>query len=466
MKLSTIPAWQRERAAILHERFRVLADAVEREAAPLVESLRALAAALDGSPLDGGKRVLRASHKTLTRLWYDWNNGARQAAALLHSYQTPSHTHRMPDALVAEIARMASGGTGGRDMHQNGIEAAGILKLLTRKWIAGQPIPGLGTWTEWWETNHPTLPLPPVAPKFPWSARTVARKIGTKAVRKWGNIGRAAAQKHLPCLERDYSKLRKCELFTLDDVRLDLAGIDDLTGKVCEIKAYVLLEVASRSVVAFVLKPEHAIKAEDVDELLAAGLQTDGFGIGVDYETHIWFERGTIACSEAAQRVLEAAIPNLRIHRTSMDGGVRWVGAAADKASGAARGKAVIESLNRNLHRRLIDLPGQRGNNRANQPSNLGIEDPDVKNVAGRKSATLTAEAERLAQFRLSAIRYHQTPGQAAPDLKLPLLTVSRVREEFARCVKEHNTTAGHTMQGFHQVTEAETLPGVWQRVS
>ena len=276
-------------------------------------------------------------------------------------YASPQHIKRLPDEMVAEIKKLATAKTGGRDIHQNGIEAPAIRKKLTERWWRGESLPGLGTWQEWFKATHPAIPLPANPPEFPWCDKTILRKMGPKALRRMGNIGHAAALKHMPSMKRDYSKLRKCELYTLDDVRLDLVALDDLTGKVVDVTCYILMEVASRSIVSFVLKPKNAIRAEDVDEMLAHGLQADGFGIGVDYPTHIWFERGTIACSEAAQRVLEAGSEGgIIIHRTSMDGGVSWIGSAADKASGHSAGKAAIESFNRNLHRHLLHLPLHR----------------------------------------------------------------------------------------------------------
>lgn len=342
------------------------------------------------------------------------------------------------------------------------MEAAQIYKKIKQIWKAGGTLPGVGTWQEWWAVTHPQLALPSTPPDFPWSYRTIVRKMPPKAISRMGNLGNAAALKHLPTMDRDYSKLRKCELYTLDDVQLDFVCIDELTGRVVKMIAYLLMEVASRCIVAFVCKPEDAIKAEDVDELLARGLQAPGFGLGVGYTSHIWFERGTIACSEAAQKVLEAFSDGaLKIHRTSMDGGVRWIGAAADKASGHSAGKAVIESFNRNLHRLLGHLPGQRGNNFGNAPANLGFGDSKAKDASRSSKTTLTAEAERLAQFKLTAM----AAGIDA-KLKLPLLTSSQGVAAVAEAVKAHNSARGHTMQGFHQITEAEVAPGVWREVA
>jgi hypothetical protein len=456
-----LSSWQRERVGILHTAFSALAASMQTEGTPLVASLEALQLRLDGQALGDGKHHLRASVKTLVRLWYQWDKGGRKGPALVHQHASPKHVHMLPDRLVAEVQRLASVESGGTDKHQNGVECAAIHKQLARRWFDGEKLPGIGTWQEWWSARHPTLPHPTIIPDFPWCARTIARASGCKALKRWGNIGRAAANKHLPSMDRDYSKLRRCEFYTLDDVRLDVAAIDEITGRVVEVMAYVLMELSSRCIVAFVVKPVDAIKAEDVDELLGHGLQADGYGVGVGYQTHIWFERGTVACSTRAQHVLETFSDGaIKIHRTSMDGGVRWVGAAADRASGHSAGKAALESFNRNLHRRLRHLPGQRGNNFSNQPANLGVGERSAKDPSKSERRTLKAEAERIAQFKLTAMA-----AGADARVKLPLCTCSEIHRHVAAAVTAHNIERGHSMQGFHRVREAEIAPGVWREV-
>jgi hypothetical protein len=457
-----IPSWQRQRVGMIDSEFRALASAIDHEDAPLVAGLENISSRIHGTPLDAGKRKLKASYKTLVRLWYDWEKSGRKATSLLPDYSSSSnHSHIMPDLLINEIQRLASNGSGGHDKHGKGLEAKQIWTLLSKRWHAGMSLPGIGTWKDWWIKTHPSLALPTITPDFPWTPRTVSRKMPAKAISAMGNHGMAAALKKLPHMDRDYSKLRKCELYTLDDVRLDFVCLDEITGKVVSMTAYILMEVASRTIVAFVCKPENNIKAEDVDELLACGLQTDGFGLGVGYQTHIWFERGTIACSEAAQRVLESFSDGaLKIHRTSMDGGVRWIGAATDKASGHSAGKAAIESFNRNLHRRLMHVPGQRGNNFANQPANLGVGEGSAKDASRSNKDTIAAQAERLAQFKLTAMA-----AGADAKLKLPLLTSSQAQQVVAAAIRDHNNERGHTMQGFHTIMEAEIAPNVWREV-
>lgn len=455
--LSQYPEWQRLRASLLHGEFLAIDEAVRLLGARVGDKLAMAAAKLDGRDLGSGQ-TLKASAPTMRRWWDRWQAGGKKAAALLFGY-VGTNKHAMPDALKTEILKLSTAETGGRDKNGRGPRSSDILRVLERKWRAGQSLPGVGTWQEWFARHYPEFPLPAKAPEFPWCKRTVLRHSGCRAIRAGGNIGMAAMEKHLWKIERDYSKLRKCEIYTLDDVRLDFAAIDDATGRVVTVTCYILMEVASRYIVAHVCKPDTAILQADVDELIAHGLQCPGFGIGVGYQTHILFERGTIACSEAAQLVLEAGSDNrIVVHRTGMDGGVKWSGAASDRASGRGNGKAVIESFNGKFHHRLIWLPGQRGNNAANQPKNLGIEFAGAKDPLARTGDTVTTRAERLHALN----RIAEANGLPPLDA-LPLLYVSQVQAIVAAAIHDYNHDGNHNMQGFHRVHERETAPGVWE---
>ena len=202
-------------------------------------------------------------------------------------------------------------------------------------------------------------------------------------------------------------------------------------------------------------------------------LQLDsGFGIGVGYKTHIIFERGSVACSKAAEDVLVAATGGgVHIHRTGMDKSVRWLGQARDIPKGNAAGKAVIESWMRHaLHARLLDLRGQRGKtDRAHAPANLGFArnrkayrtDPDpAKEAARAKKWTQTEKAEVLAQFAKRA-KMLGVPGWE--KIEYPILTFGQLGREISEAVRAYNSERGHAYQGHHRVLQAETAPGVWE---
>ena len=252
----------------------------------------------------------------------------------------------------------------------------------------------------------------------------------------------------------DYSRLRKCELFMLDDVRLDLLCINESSGKAVEVKCYIAMEVASRCIVAFFLKPKDAVTQENVDELVAHMLQVPGFGIGRDYVTHIKFERGTVACSDAAKQTLEGVTHGrLKILRTSMDGGVTWVGAPRDRSSGHAAGKAVIESFMRRLHHSLLHLPGQIGNKWANTPASVGY--------GSNSPGSLVAESERLAKFALEFGRN----GVHRLRLQLPMLYLMQVESAVRDAIDKHNHEPGHNYADHGEFTQAEVAPGVWEEM-
>lgn len=436
--------WQRNRALDLHAAFTGLAVRVHGDGMKLMPSLEALSQTLNGRVITAGVRgerrlikSLRCSAKTLYKEWRRWQDGGCTPEALILNYKAGQE--RIPPALVAEIQRRATLKTGGRN-HDGLTTISAIYQWLKRDFEARLPIPGL---------NYDEIAE---GADFPYSERTICRHAPPKAERALGNRGVAAFRARAAFVQMDYSKLRKCELLTADDVRIDLLCIDDFSGKAIEVVCYVLMEVASRLVIAFFLKPKKAICAEDVDELFAHGLQTPGFGIGQGYVTHILLEKGAVACSLAAQAVLEGVTHGaIKIHRTSMNGGVTWTGAERDRASGNAAGKGVIESFNRRLHTALIPLPGQIGNNWGNTPASVGY--------GSKTPGTLVYECERLEQF---AKQFGKT-GKGRLKLQLPMLRLSEVQQAVKAAIDKHNHEPAHDYQDHGSFTQAEVAPGVWR---
>jgi len=448
--LTTSSDWQRIRAIELHDVFARIERVCRHEGLSLAEAVRTASAELANKSIrcrNGSVKVIKASVTTLLTHYYNWKNSGRKPAALLHDYK-PGRA-RIPGKLIAELQRRST---------IPGVPNISVaIKALRDDWKAGESIPGLGTWQEWWLGKHPQLEMPPHAPDFPYSERTLYRAKPSKRERALGNKGIAAFKALSPFVSLNYSNLRKCELYTLDDVRLDIVCIDEFSGKAIEVVIYVMMEVASRSIVAYILKPAARIEQKDVDELLAYGLQA--YGIGDGYTTHIKFERGSVACSKAAQQTLEAASEGaIRIHRTSVNAGIRWIGAPKDKASGHAAGKAVIESFNRKLHLMLMRLPGQRGNKFENQPANLGYEGPD-KITPG----SLADDCQKLAHFQIVA-----NSDRTAPRLRLILsmLYLRQLDLAVREAIKVYNNEPGHDFQGHGSFIKREIAPGVWSESS
>lgn len=463
-RLTQSNAWNRARALKLHEHFQSAALAVQG-GAKIGEALAQVRKLVDGLLLHfpGGEMRLELSKTTVRREWDYWNQGGRDGRAveahirrpeaLLCAYVAGCGGHRaMPRLLVKEFARRLTLPTGGRDKHGKSPITA-VWATIRADYAAQRPLPGV---------DYAGVPM---GAEIPWTYSTACRRKPARTLRALGNRGASAAKNISAYVSLDYSRLRKGELYTLDDVRLDITCIDEATGRAIEVVLYVFMEVASRMIVGYVLKPAAAIHQEDVDELLAHMLQVPGFGIGVDYVTHILFERGTVACSDAAKALLEGVTDGrLKVHRTGMVGGVRWVGQARDKARGNAAGKAVIESFNRWLHYALLHLPGQRGNDFGNQPQNLGdmngagfFERPKSGGARTMKG-TLIDQAEQLAQFEIAAGRRVQ--------LKLPMLRLFELNEAVRDAIKKHNTEPGHDYRGHGEFLEEEIAPRVWRETA
>ncbi len=472
-RLATSQAWNRARALKLHEHFQTVALLVVcwhpfelRRGAKLKHELarvsrllhhRELTFSDPGAPEGKGTFLMEASVKTLDKEFRYWRNGGREdqereehvrrPEALLCAYKAGCGGHRrMPRELVQEFQRRCTLPTGGRDKHgKSPVSVA--WDSIRRDYELQRPLPGI---------DYEGVPL---GAEIPWHIRTAYRKKPARTLRALGNRGASAHKNVGAYVNLDYAKLRKSELFTLDDVRLDIVCIDEATGQAIEVVIYVLMEVASRIIVAYVMKPAAAIQAEDVDELLAHGLQTPGFGMGVGYVTHILFEKGTVACSDGAKAVLEGVTHGrLKTHQTGIVGGVRWIGGPRDKARGNAAGKAVIESFNRWLHFALLHLPGQRGNLHENQPQSLG--DLGQTRFTDRNSQrqmkhTLIDRAEQLAQWDIAS------GGRL--KLKLPTLYLFQLNEAVRDAIKRHNTEPGHEYRGHGTHFQAEVAPGLWE---
>jgi hypothetical protein len=431
VRFESLPAWQQHRAATIAEACRMVSQMVTN-GTPKLEALRTVADAYNGKELIDGKHKLKVSAATLRRFYdREWRHGRKEPRNYVQHY-TAARAQEVPKDLITEWRRRLT-----IKGQQYGAHA---YKQIQNEWAAGQSIPGLGTWIEHWQSTHPGHEIPNKPPAFPFSYSTMQRYRPSKLVMAMANQGIAAARQMITKIQRDYSTLRPCELYALDDVKLDVAVIDDVSGtyKAVEPVMYVMMEGCSRYIAGFVTRGAESIVAQDVDALVAHVLGT--LGVGNGYPTHIIFERGTVACSEARQQFLEGLFPErLFIHRTGMNSGKTSVGAFKDAATGKPYSKGMIEAFMRKLHIRLSHLPGQTGNKYARRPASLGNQ---------------IEAAESLAYMR------------AATGLQLEsaaLLTLSQLNTVVREAIKDYNHDRDHGMSGFHSILQVETAPNVWK---
>ena len=417
-------------------------DAALKNGAPKMATLKRFAAQHHATPLiglDGKEFILKLKFSTLRRIYDRWKTTAKtHAIARQHSGGMQS----VPRDLIGYLRMLAT---------REGIPTASVaINTVLKEWSAGIAVPGLGTWQEWFHGAFPDQPVPAVAPKFPYHPGTLYRYLPKKksALAAAGNLGLAAALDFMFSVERDSSKLKVGEVYTCDDVRLDLVCHDTLTGKTTEVRAYVMMEWGTRRIVAYTMRAGNALTKADMRAMLARGLRAGGIRPPGEI-THIFTERGTCVLDAADMEHLALITDGrVQVHQTSMISGERWAGAGNDRPVGNFRGKAVLESFFRRLHIRLGYLPGQRGNRYEKAPANLDFAGQHEK----RRKGSGTEYDDLLATIDRSQ------GGRLKLDLKM--LWENELEEEFATAIKEYNAARGHGMQGFGQVTVAVTPEG------
>jgi hypothetical protein len=327
-------------------------------------------------------------------------------------------------------------------------------RSLEDDWNDGKPVPGIA-------------PKTSPGQRFPYTIAQLRNFAPSGAARKRGNKGTAAALRDaLPNMDRTHANLRPCELYVMDDTRINIVTLSDDNGKRVELKCYIAMEVASRRIVGYVLREGHML-ASDVDALLARVFRTCGLAHpNAGYPTTVLFERGSVACSPQRQQFLEATFPGrLVITRTSMDGGKNFAGDYAQAGSGHWMGKGVIESFMRTLGYITRRIPGQRGSTYQDQPAMVGHPGEQGAHKGGMvHEAELVAQAARAAAYlKSNGVDTNPSAADASEELgvKLPLLYTRQFRKAFARAIESYNSAVGHRREGFRQIERIKDNGGI-----
>lgn len=414
------PEWQRQRAQRLDQICQFIESLIPTEGK--MEALKKASVQFSGIELPNGvssTKRLRLSAKNLYRLYALWLAHDKKHTAFTLHY-SGGRTNRLPDELTADWRR--------RLTNRGKQSASQIYKEIIRDWEHGRAIPGLGTWRDYWQHRHADKPVPHKAPDFPFSYGVLMKFSPAKVTRALGNFGLVAARDSIRHITRDSSLLRPAEVLTLDDKDGDQKVIDDVYGTraICKPTMYFLMDIGPRYIISFIIRPTKAL-ACDVDELIAEGLRVYGRSNG--YATHILFERGTTACSQAREEYFNALFPHqLFIHRTGMIQGYAYAGQWKENSTGKPCSKGMIEAFNGKLDILLQALPGKDGRTH------------------------LTKHTEDL-------IAIEQLTGM---KLDTPLLRLSQFAMIVRRAVELYNADHRHDMQGFHKIDQIETAPGIW----
>lgn len=149
--------------------------------------------------------------------------------------------------------------------------AIAVMSQIRDEWASGKAIPGYGTWREYHASLYPERDVPERFPYnfFPagWGKSNLYKLQSSKAERKLARRGMAAAKAHLPHVIRDTSGLRFMELITIDDFETDILvqARNPVTGRyeLTTCTGLLALDVATRTVLAFGLKPRFKAAAQE-----------------------------------------------------------------------------------------------------------------------------------------------------------------------------------------------------------
>lgn len=161
-------------------------------------------------------------------------------------------------------------------------------------------------------------------------------------------------ENHSPDIEIDWSLLPYNGRWEIDDVQKDWYAHASDVQKIIRPYAYAILRARTRQWVALVTS-EEPITQEQIRTLVGASMASSSGGI----PEVIKFERGHVASDPHLEWIL--GLLDVRVSRTSMDGGAVFDGALADRASGHFQGKPLVEANFRKQHNIEWMMPGQVG---------------------------------------------------------------------------------------------------------
>lgn len=372
---------------------------------------------------------------------------------LVANYKGPSS---LPGEFVEYVRKLAE------DNHRSMAEAFELLR--SEIWPSGQPVPGYGSWQQWYTSTFPEEALPKVYPRgvYPagWSVRNLYRKAPSKGARVLFQRGLASAKRHFPSVRRDPSQLRPFEYIVIDDFNLDcycvFPGDSRTAPQVAPVAGLLAIDVATRrklhwGIGAQVLREEKqadgstktvrcGIRRVDVQTLLH-GLFAK-FGLP-DYPVTILCENATAAISAELELALSTLFEGrVRVERTGMINHKVLTNGFCE-VGGKPWEKGWIESAFNGLWNMLGAMPGYKGSNeRLNAPAALDDAIAYTKLLLGQGERKLNLPPEKILQLRL------------------PFPSPEAVERAFAWACAASDARTCHKYLGFDEVTEWRLTPG------
>ena len=283
---------------------------------------------------------------------------------------------------------------------------------LFAAWFSGEPIPGYGTWIDWWHATRPTEDAPAVCPGVPegWSKSTLYQVGPTKIERRWATRGLAAVQPLLPSLIRDTSKLLPLQLLTMDDFETDQMAFArnprTKEWQLLKVTGIAVMDVATRRVIALLMKPRFVDEEGKREAITRAEVRLLFFQVLRDY--------GIPACGMTwlVENAAAAITTELEMTVRNLFGGrvqVTRTGLLHDKVfgngfierGGKPQQKGWIEARFNLVHNEAGDLPGQKGANYLVKPGDHEAKVQYTEKLLGQGRDDAGLSDEQVTRLRL-----------------------------------------------------------------
>lgn len=332
------------------------------------------------------------------------------------------------------------------------------LKKIRDEWTCGKPIPGYGTWQQWFRRECPTLPDPVTCPGYPdgWSTRNLRRKLdASKFRRKAQTLGRTSAAADRPLVYTTRAGLWLASHYQFDDLEHDFfvnTLQEQQAGRPLELFSHDLFSARKcRWGIRVKTMKDDGTANKLTDRMMrmvvAATLFLDGYS---PRGTTLVAEHGTAKIPDWMEKILVEAsrVPSgeslIRVHRSGFTGAAAHAGQYPGIRKGNPKHKASLESSNRTTHGLTASFPGQTGTNRDRRPEQLAA-------LLDHNDALLAA--------------YAQLPPERAALLQFDLLELNQANLLLADVYAFLERMTDHELEGWencgHVVQELQ-LAGRW----
>jgi hypothetical protein len=338
----------------------------------------------------------------------------------------------MPAEFVQELTRR---------VEKNKRVASVELRAIIADWMAGEAIPGYGTWRDRWQAEQGAADMPAACPDWfrppGWSDRNLRRRLPGNATLELARNGHFAAHGLLPQKQNDYRELLPLQMIVFDDVRMDwLVSYPGIT-KACELWLLVAMDAATRCILDWVslaaVPDDEGKRAELLEQhmQILGGSILQRYGIPQNYPMTLKVENAKATFRESTVASLKALSGGqIVVEHTAMH--TRALASGFTERHGTPWDiKGILESFFGNLHNHTAALPGHTGARYDLAPAELESRKKEHEALM-KEAADLPAEV--TAKFRQVFLPYSE-----AVD------TLTRVFHHL-------NNRRNHQLKGFDKI--------------